>query len=284
MKLIYLQGQQENPDVTHIIFPTGEKHIRIRNLSPDDRIVLYNGNPTGDLMKLGMAVDICQRACVASIKLVMPFMPYARQDRVVTDGDPVSVAVFARFINMLDLDQVVITDPHSDRAVTWLNKVKVIHQWDVATQAVIQLKGQIQGSLALVAPDKGSQEKVRHLRDHLERLTHRVHPIIQCDKTRDKETGKITGFKILDGTPSFNHCLMVDDICDGGGTFLGLAKVLEAAGANRGQSLYVTHGIFSKGVADLSAVFHHIFTSDSFPSRRGVQTIELGIPTCQSQP
>lgn len=278
MKLIYLQGQQENPDVTHITFPTGEKHIRIRNLSPNDRVVLYNTDPTGDLMKLGMAVDICRRARVASLKLVMPFMPYARQDRVVAEGDPVSVAVFARFINLLGFDQVVITDPHSDMAVTWLDNVKVIHQWEVAAQAVIQLKGHIEGSLALVAPDKGSQEKVRHLRDHLEHLTNCVYPIIQCDKTRDKETGKITGFQILDGTPSFNHCFMIDDICDGGGTFLGLAKVLAERGANRGQSLYVTHGIFSKGVADLSMVFDNIFASDSFPSVDGVQTIELGIP------
>lgn len=278
MKLIYLQGQQENPDVTHITFPTGEKHIRIRNLSVDDRIVLYNGDPTGDLMKLGMAVDICRRTNVRSIKLIMPFMPYARQDRVVTDGDPVSVAVFARFINLLDLDQVVITDPHSDVAVTWLNKVKVVHQWEVAVQAVIQLKSRLKVPLALVAPDLGAQDKVRHLRDHLEHLTNWIYPIIQCDKTRDKETGKITGFKILDGEPRGLHCLMVDDICDGGATMVGLAEVIQNAGAV-GQSLYISHGIFSRGTKHIFEWFNYVYASDSFPCVNGVQTIELGIPT-----
>lgn len=279
MKLIYLQGQQGNPDVTHIIFPTGEKHIRIRNLSANDRIVLYNSDPTGDLMKLGMAVDICRRANVRSIKLLMPFMPYARQDRVVTDGDPVSVAVFARFVNMLGFDQVIITDPHSNVAVTWLDKVKVVHQWEVAVQAVIQLKGRLKVPLALLAPDLGAQDKVRHLRDYLKQLTHGEYPIIQCDKRRCKETGKIVEFQLLDGNPTGHHCLMVDDIADGANTFLGLAAVLRNSGAF-GQSLYVTHGIFSQGVEALSKVFDNIFASDSFPRVDGVQTIELGIPTC----
>lgn len=56
--------------------------------------------------------------------------------------------------------------------------------------------------------------------------------------------------------------LIVDDICDGGATFLKIAKELP----NTNLYLYVTHGIFSKGLGDLSRYFIKIFSTDSFPS------------------
>lgn len=71
----------------------------------------------------------------------------------------------------------------------------------------------------------------------------------------------------LDGRQYFERgrtiALIVDDICDGGGTFVGLAKELRAAGATR-VYLYVTHGIFSKRLP-LEGI-DHVYTTDSFLS------------------
>lgn len=274
-KLIYIHGQQEDPNVTHIDFPTGEKHIRIQNLSPLDDVVLFYNDPSGDVMKLGMAVDICRRANVNSIRLVMPFVPYARQDRVMVEGDPLSIRVFSEFVNSLHVDGIYVTDPHSDVTPACLKNATVIPQHEVAMNAVLELDQFVVEPLALVAPDLGAAKKIKVLQSYIKAGPGLDLPVIQCDKTRDVETGKITGFKVLDGDPAGKHCLMVDDIADGANTFVGLAEVIKTQGC-AGQSLYVTHGIFSQGVTHLLKIFDHIYTSDSFPETAGVHTIKLG--------
>lgn len=273
-KLIYIHGQQEDPNVTHIDFPTGEKHIRIRGLTYKDDVVLYYNDPSGDVMKLGMAVDICNRADVRSIQVVMPFVPYARQDRVMVEGDAFSLRVFADFVNSLSIDGIYITDPHSDVTPACLKRVTVIPQHEVAMNAVLELDQHIMEPLALVAPDLGAAKKIKALQSHILNGPGLDLPIIQCDKTRDVKTGKITGFKVLDGDPAGRHCLMVDDIADGAATFVGLAEIIKTQGC-AGQSLYVTHGIFSRGVTHLLKIFDHIYTSDSFPKQESVHVIDL---------
>ena len=275
-KLIYLDGQQENECVTHITFPTGEKHIRITELSPEDDVVLVYNDPAGDVMKMGMAVDICRQAGVESISLVMPFVPYARQDRRATEGDPFSIQVFSCFVNSLDFGAVYITDPHSEVTPALIDRVRIVPQHELAYHAVKQLDDFTAIPIALVAPDLGAAKKIKTLQAFLFVETGIEYPVIQCDKTRDPVTGRITGFAILSGDPRGHHCLMVDDICDGGGTFLGLYDELANAGVTD-QSLYVTHGIFSKGVDELLSVFNFIFSTNSFPQTKGVHTIELGV-------
>jgi ribose-phosphate pyrophosphokinase len=270
MKLIYLNGEQEDPNVEHITFPTGERHIRINPcvlVGKEDVVLVYN-EPSGEIMKLAMAVDICRRAGVRSLTLLMPFVPYARQDRVHTEGDPLSIKVFANLINSMGFSRVIISDPHSEVTPALLNNCVIVDQHELAKVAADYLANHPLQSheVVLVAPDLGASKKIKKLQSFL--LSDEQHgifyPIIQCDKTRDPKTGAITGFKILDGDPENKHCLMVDDLCDGGGTFLGLSKVLEAAGAKQ-QSLYVTHGIFSKGTEILADNFLNVFCSDSFP-------------------
>lgn len=275
-RVVYLHGQKEDPLVEHITFPTGEKHIRIKGLQTNDEVVLVYADPSGDIMKLGMAVDICRRADVSHITVVMPFVPYARQDEVYVEGDPLSIQVFAKFLNSLRVNKVVITDPHSKVTPGLIFNSHVVHQHEVAMSAVLDLDQHLLFPIALVAPDLGAAKKIKDLQAYIHGIHNLTFPIIQCDKTRNSATGRITGFKILDGDPAGHHCLMVDDICDGGFSFLGLFDVIRDAGAEN-QSLYVTHGIFSKGVDILLEKFDKIYTSDSFPKTEGTVLLELGV-------
>jgi len=272
-RLIYLHGQQEDPNVDHITFPTGEKHIRIRGLTHENDVVVFYNDPSGDVMKLGMAVDICRRNQVDTISLVMPFVPYARQDRVAVEGDPFSIKVFANFVNALNLDRVIITDPHSEVTPALIGNVTVVPQHEVAMTAALDLDQHLLHPIALVAPDLGAAKKVKDLQAYIAQIHNLKFPVIQCDKTRDPSTGKITGFKILDGDPTNHHCLMVDDIADGAATMVGLAGVIKQQGAIS-QSLYVTHGIFSKGTEKILECFDYVYASDSFPAQKGVRVIE----------
>ncbi len=291
-RIVYLDGQQEDPRVEHITFPTGEKHIRIKELrgvhagicggqgledidapAPNEVVLVYN-DPAGDVMKLGMAVNICRQAEVPKITVIMPFVPYARQDEVYVEGDPLSIEVFAKFLNSLAVDKVIITDPHSKVTPALIDNVQIVHQHELAAIAVMELDENLMHPIALVAPDLGATKKIKALQSYIKQNHGLTLPIIQCDKTRDPETGKITGFKILDGSPYGHHCLIVDDIADGANTFVGLGKVIKNVGCE-GQSLYVTHGIFSKGTDHLSKLFDHIYATDSFPKKPGVRVIEL---------
>jgi len=276
-RTVYLHEDGNGPTVDLIQFPTGEKHIRIRQLEGCEEIVLVNNNPDGDLMRLGMAVDICRRAGVKHITAVMPFIPYARQDEVYVEGDPLSIKVFANFLNSLKLDKVVVVDPHSKVAPALIDNVEVIPQSAAAIKAVLISKADANDKpFSIVAPDLGATKKIKDLQSVFQHQYDEVIPIIQCDKTRDPVTGKINGFKVLDGDTKGHHCLIVDDICDGGGTFFGIYEALKAAGAIT-QSLYVTHGIFSKGTRDLYQKFFRLITTDSFPTKEFTKLVSAGV-------
>ena len=268
-KVIYIGENKSNTDVTKIVFPTGEKHIRIKNLSEADDVVIVYKDPTGDVMQLGMAVDICRRANVFSITLVMPFVPFARQDRIADEGDPLSIKVFANFINSMKFDRVVMVDPHSDVTPALFDNCIVIPQHEVVGHTVKLIARSNQYENVIIAPDLGAAKKTKLLQDHLYNHYQYACCTVQCDKVRDPRTGKITKFRILDGDVKDKACIIVDDICDGGGTFLGLGLKLREAGASR-LYLVVTHGIFSKGTSVLSEMFRDIMCSNSFPSQPNV--------------
>jgi ribose-phosphate pyrophosphokinase len=98
--------------------------------------------------------------------------------------------------------------------------------------------------------------------------------IIQGNKKRDPETGGLSGFD-YEGDVKGKNLLIVDDIADGSGTFIGLAQKLLEGGAKEVR-LYVTHGIFSKGVDFLlNNGISHIYTTDTY--YRGESTENLTV-------
>ena len=90
-------------------------------------------------------------------------------------------------------------------------------------------------------------------------------PMIQCEKHRDFATGNFTGFK-MPPLPGVGNYLIVDDICDGGGTFNLLAEefLKDPYGKDSTLELWVSHGIFSKGVKNLHPKISKIYTTDSW--------------------
>ena len=91
-------------------------------------------------------------------------------------------------------------------------------------------------------------------------------PLIYATKQRDTRTGALSNVEIHTGGVDLGSrtILVVDDICDGGGTFLLLAEALRKAGIHNDLELYVTHGIFSKGTDALYKSYCPIYTTNSF--------------------
>lgn len=191
--------------------------------------------------------------------LVLPYVPGARQDRINPTGDVLfTIASVAGMINDRDFDKVKILDPHSPRTVTWINGVKVYPLSEVASRMW-------HGYTGIIAPDKGAKDRAGQIAETMGL------PIYYGGKTRDVSTGKLTGFT-LDKIP-FGHYLVVDDICDGGGTFIGLGEKIREQGSY--ADLFVTHGIFSKGTAQLKKIYKNVYTTDSMEKADGVMTIPV---------
>jgi ribose-phosphate pyrophosphokinase len=109
----------------------------------------------------------------------------------------------------------------------------------------------------LISPDGGALKKIYKVSEFLGGIE-----VVECSKSRDVKTGKLSGFKVYADDLEGKDCLIVDDICDGGGTFIGLADELKKKNAGK-LYLAVSHGIFNKGFESLT-VFDKIFTTNSF--------------------
>lgn len=210
-----------------------------------------------DVMALLLVADALRRHTLkyVPIHLVMPYVPYARQDRVCNPGEAFGAKVFCQLINATNFDSVTITDPHSDVAPALLDRV-VVTGATAYVRSVLR-RPEFSAGVILLAPDAGASKKVSAIADSL------VVPAAFATKERNSITREVKTSHVpkLDG---HNAILVVDDICDGGRTFIELAKAIREQGYRQPLYLYVTHGIFSWGLSDLLQHYSHVFTAHSW--------------------
>lgn len=246
-------------DVTRSTFPGGESCIRINHgLATEWQFIELRFENNGDLIDLAMMVDACRRHYDAKTKylLIVPYLPYARQDRVCNPGESLSVKVVCDFINSLKFDGVRVKDIHSQVGVALLDNLK----HDTLNECAYPLFNyERPENTCLVSPDAGAEKKVFDFAKE-----HGYNSVIRATKVRNVATGKIERTTLIDDVQyNRKNYLIVDDICDGGRTFIELAKVLkDKSGAEPKINLYVTHGIFSAGLDKLSELFDTIYVSN----------------------
>jgi len=216
-----------------------------------------------DVIHLLLLLDLLNEQCSFGgiCNLVVPYFPYARQDRRMAHGEAFSLKSIARLIDDHPWhDNIIICDPHSDVTPALLNNCRVIEQ-DALVRAHSGLQGVLKDSqTVIVSPDAGAYKKA------WKTASAYGLDVVTATKVRCTKTGDILSTELPEGHKVAGRaCLIVDDICDGGRTFLELAKVLKKAGASK-VLLYVTHGIFSKGVDVLYQDIDGIYTTDSFKS------------------
>ena len=246
-----------NKQIEFFNFSGGECHVSINGIDIRERTFitahLYSSD---DVMRLLLTVDAVRRLNQeTNIHLTIPYFPYARQDRVCNKGEAFSLSVMAGLINNLNCKKVVIYDPHSQVTIDQVNNCEVISQAEILLDSLVSEDIKEKG-LILVSPDKGAANKTK---DAAEKLGVEA---IYCTKVRDVKTGQITGTHIPEGVTGKNF-IIIDDICDGGRTFTELSKALKKEGA-KDLYLYVTHGIFSKGLDVLKEHFEHVYCHHCF--------------------
>ena len=262
-------GENNLIEYKSFLFAGGEPHIKISNnfdvatpVTITQRINSFN-----DLGMICITVDALRRMGVKEIELFIPYFPAARQDRVMISGEPLSVKVYADIINAMALASVTVFDPHSEVTPALLNNCITVSNHDFIRQVIAKIGAEVK----LISPDGGALKKIYKVSEFLGGTE-----VVECSKSRDVKTGKLSGFKVYAEDLAGADCLIVDDICDGGGTFIGLAEALKTKNAGR-LYLAISHGIFSKGFDELGKYFEEIFTTDSIKEvdHEGVTQIKL---------
>lgn len=221
-------------------FPAGEIGIRVTEYqdSSDIRADIKNSD---DVMTLLLLCDSLRRMNADISTIYFGYLPYGRQDRVCNNGESFSLKVFADLINSIGARHVVIVDPHSDVTPALINNCRVFYPIDPIRKL---LTGK-----TLICPDAGAEKRIAKLKT----------PYVLATKNRDTKTGEITGTTVHTNSLANQTCIIIDDICDGGRTFIELAKVLRSKGASVVE-LYVSHGIFSKGLEVFDGLIDKIYT------------------------
>lgn len=259
---------QEEIKFNSFTFSGGEPHIKINpDFDTTQKVTItHRLNSFNDLGLLCITVDALRRMDVKIIDLFIPYFPAARQDRVMIKGEALSVKVYADIINRLQLDKVFVFDAHSEVTPALVNNCEVIPN-HTFIQHVLKVVGD---NVKLISPDGGALKKIYKVSEFLGGID-----VVECSKSRDVKTGKLSGFKVYEDDLNGMDCLIVDDICDGGGTFVGLAEELKNKNAGK-LYLAVSHGIFNKGFEVLNC-FDGIFTTNSVKDfeDENVQVIKL---------
>jgi ribose-phosphate pyrophosphokinase len=153
-------------------------------------------------------------------------------------------------------------DPHSDVLEACLNNYKKENNFNLVKFALsnIDNKDGAQDRICLVSPDAGAYKKIFDVAKF-----YGISNIITATKVRDMKTGNIlhTEIPVLDQHNNLTY-IIVDDICDGGRTFVELAKVIKNGRPTAKVYLVVTHGIFSAGFKTLNEYIDGIYCTNSY--------------------
>lgn len=243
-------------------FPAGEAMLRIeddisRNFALIDGklpiCIHFKYTRDDGLFALALLVDAVRRLYPYQLELslVMNYLPYARQDRVCNKGESLSVKVVADFINSLKFDRVFCKDIHSDVGVALIDNLIHIDQVNCAATLPYYLNS----NTVVVSPDAGASKKAFTFANS------NGYDIVRADKIRNVSTGQIVETKVYSEHIGSRDFLILDDLCDAGGTFIALAKELRKLTDGK-IYLYVTHGLFTKGAEVFEGVVDGIFVSN----------------------
>lgn len=208
------------------------------------------------------------------IQLYIPYFLGARSDRAFTyNGVHYLRDVICPIINNLNLECVTLLDPHSDVLPSLINRSVIIDNRDFINNVIKEIDHEgNKYNITVVAPDHGAEKKVYPLVKRFPIIT----SVVVGTKERNLQTGEITRYSLSGTNEDYEdrHILVIDDICDGGATFLQIAEKIKSWFVKpRSLNLAVTHGIFSKGFDDLLKYYYSIFTTDSYSEHKYNPTI-----------
>lgn len=217
------------------------------------------------------------------IHLYVPYFLGGRSDRKFKDGSTNYLKdIICPIINSLDLESVTILDPHSNVLEACINNFKSIDNSELVKFAFGEIGNydsmEIDDHKILVSPDSGAAHKIYNLVKKIDCTS----DIITCSKERAAD-GSLSKCVVPLGAINNKDVrekdyIIIDDICDGGATFINIAKEIDRQYIDMDYEkpkkyLIVTHGVFSRGFGELCIYFNGIFCTNSYSDLKFHPTI-----------
>lgn len=247
MKTIQVNRDQ---GLKRFVFPDSQPHVVIQDINEGDEVaIICSITDSTVLLQLLETANAIDNVNAVKKKLIIPYLMGARYDRLMLPGDSFDLKVIADLINTMQFEEVYLYDVHSEVSLQLIHNAV-----NITNEALV--KAYMNENAVLICPDKGAAKKISSYAGWNNKLTETVY----CNKTRDLSNGRIS-LQVTEPEKCKNrNCVIIDDLCDGGGTFLAIAQQIQAAHL----TLIVTHGIFSKGFMELEKSFNQIIVSDSY--------------------
>jgi len=235
-------------------FPTGEIGFKFTDISliikgQSKYEINCKFESNDDIFAAIQAVDALKNLNVnsESIILFLPYLPYSRQDRICHEGEAFSLGLFAQILNSLGVT-ICTLDVHSEVAFGQIPMLENATQYECAWY--------LPKFGTLIAPDKGAKLKAKQ-HAQVNGYSFDKTEIVCLEKQRIGSSIVYMDYEFdaIKGT-----ACIVDDLCDGGGTFLACADMLRRTQPNLTElSLYITHGFFTAGIDKLKEKFNNIY-------------------------
>ncbi|MGA1379106.1 MAG: ribose-phosphate diphosphokinase, partial [Chitinophagaceae bacterium] len=223
-------------------------------------------SPSDNLMELLLMIDAARRASAYKVIAVIPYYGYARQDR----KDKPRVAIGSKLIaNMLvaaGADRVITMDLHAPQIQGYFDiPVDHLDSHAVFIPYIEKLKLK---NLTFAAPDVGSANRIRQIASYFNA------EMVICDKHR-KRANEIASMVVI-GDVVDKDVIIIDDICDTGGTLAKSAGLLKEKGARSVRAL-ITHPVLSgKAYENIeNSVLEELVVCDTIPVNQQSKKIKV---------
>lgn len=213
-------------------------------------------------MELLLMIDAARLSSAASITVVIPYYGYARQDRRTDNRSSISAALVSRMLKESGANQVVCVDLHSDQTQGFFDGIPVDNLYASLVFAPYIKELKLEAPV-IVSPDAGGVTRAERLQNCLKKLG--VETSFAMISKKRAGAGVIDSMDLI-GDVNGKDAIIVDDMCDTGGTLVKAAEELKKKGA---KEIYVcvTHPVFSKNALQTIAnsPFKHVIVTDSIP-------------------
>lgn len=222
--------------------------------------------PTDNLMELLLMIDAAKRASAYKVIAVIPYYGYARQDR----KDKPRVAIGSKLVaNMLvaaGADRVITMDLHAPQIQGYFD-IPVDHL-DSSAIFIPYIENLNLANLTFAAPDVGSANRIREVASFFEC------DMVICDKHR-KRANEIASMVVI-GDVADRDIVLIDDICDTGGTLAKSAGLMIEKGA-RSVRAFCTHPVLSGNAYEniQNSVLDELVVCDTIPVKAGCDKIKV---------
>lgn len=266
MKILNLNlANQEKSDIGYSIsrFPDGEVQLILQEFSRKNLVnVRCRITSPEELFILMQAADILNRHEV-QWNLEIYYLMSMRMDRVMDFNRPFSLKIVANIIKNLGADRISVLDAHSRETHRLLGGFGICDEMVVSSKEFYELHpdmDKVYENYQVVFPDAGAKDRYGS-----------QYKCVCAEKVRDVATGQIQSIKILNPellSENDKPILVVDDLCDGGGTFVGIATELRKY-TNKELNIFVVHMVNPRGIENLSKTYDHVYFTDSYKDWSG---------------